>query len=187
MVIAQELLDESQSVERNQQLGGQVKRNNDLPGQPVVQVSFFGSHRRFTDRDLRLLHPLKSLTILELHSAMITDIGLKEIGKLTALATLDLTNTEITDAGLKELRTLKNLQKLKLYVNHQITDAGLIELKGLQALTTLDLQNSQIGDAGLNEIKGLKNLKICYLGSTRITDPGLSDFQQARPDVQVIR
>ena len=117
---------EGKAVNAILKLGGNVERDEKLPGRPVVGVN------------------------LDLTKA--TDSDLKDLKELTGLKALNLWGTQITDAGLKELKELKGLQQLYL-VGTKITDAGLKELKGLEGLQVLWLDHTQITDAGLKDLK----------------------------------
>jgi len=145
---------EEKAVNAIIKLGGEVTRDEELPGRPIAAVGL--NNTKVTDSDLK---------------------GLKE---LKGLQWLDISNTQITDAGLKELRELKGLRHLALQ-NTQITDAGLKELKGLQ---TLNLYGTHITDAGLKYLKELKGLQILNLSVTKITDAGLKDLMQALPEIE---
>jgi internalin A len=115
-------------------LGGEVTKDEKLPGRPVVHVQLSGAG--VTDSDLKNLKELKDLWWLRLGSTQITDAGLKELKEFKGLQYLDLFCTQITDVGLKDLKELKGLQTLILILT-QITDAGLKDLK--QALPTTDI------------------------------------------------
>ena len=117
---------EERAVNAILKLGGNVERDEKLPGRPVVGVN------------------------LDLTKA--TDSDLKDLKELTALKALNLWGTQITDAGLKELKQLKGLQELGL-CGTQITDAGLKELKDLTGLQLLRLNNTEITDAGVKDLK----------------------------------
>ena len=82
--------------------GGQVTRDEKLPGRPVVGVTLKGP--KVTDSDLEDLKELKGLRWLDLSRTQITGAGLKDLKELKGLQSLDLRGTKITDAGLKDLR-----------------------------------------------------------------------------------
>jgi hypothetical protein len=71
---------------------------------------------------------MKSLRVLYLDAARITDAGLKELAGLKGLQELALFDTKVTDAGLEVLAGLKNLRALWLD-GPEITDAALGELR----------------------------------------------------------
>ncbi len=65
------------AIQHIESLGGQIKRDEKLPGHPVTEIN--------------------------LDYAKITDAGLKELSGFRDLKSLSLGNTKITNAGLKEL------------------------------------------------------------------------------------
>jgi hypothetical protein len=143
---------EDRAVEAIQKLGGIVTRDEKKLGKPVVEVWI----EKVTDADLKVFAPLKGLTKLDLHHALVTDAGLKELSQLTYLTTLNLGGTKITDAGLKELAPFKGL-------------------------TVLVLSRTEVTDAGLKELAQFKKLDLLMLITTKVTDAGVADFQKALP------
>jgi len=93
---------EDNAVSAILKLGGGVKRDEELPGRPVVAVDLRGA--QITDAALKHLKELKGLQTLNLSDTMITDASLKELKALKDLQELDLRNTKITDVGLKDLK-----------------------------------------------------------------------------------
>ena len=199
LVIADDSLDESKSIEKIELLGGKVERDDKLPGRPVVGIVFLGS-KKFSGKHLHLLSAFPSLTSLDLTvcqditdlglstikefkhltnlnlcGTKITDSGLKEIGELTTLTNLNLSGTAITDHGLKELGKLKHLTNLNLSLT-KITDVGLSELKDFKSLTTLRLSGNKITDQGLKELKVLTSLTWLSLMQTEISEAGLKEL-----------
>jgi hypothetical protein len=192
---------EDKAVQAIEKLGGNVLRNEDDPGRPVVVVDLSGTD--VTDNDLKALTPLASLVSLDLHgtrvtgsglealahlkklerlylsdSALddrdsgITDRGLKGVGKLRNLTILHLGGTHISNAGVKNLAQLVNLRELSL-MGTDITDDGLKHLAALTSLTRLGLEFTKIGDDGLKQLAPLKNLSELSLWKTCISDQGL--------------
>lgn len=188
-VLAEALFDESQAVEKLELLGGEVERDDKLPGHPVIAVSF-KERNRFSDNYVHLLESFAHLTRVDFRRAKITDAGLKKLGQLKNLTTLQLVGTPITDAGLKELGGLKNLTTLDLSYTG-ITDAGLKEVGKLTNLTTLKLakfsHDALITDAGLTALSNLKNLTTLDLVGTKITDAGVKELKKSLPHVQISR
>jgi hypothetical protein len=161
---------EDKAVAFVEKLGGNVARDEKLPGKPVIEVHL--SFSAVTDVGLKELAPLENLTALFLLRTEVTDTGLKELAQFKNLTVLYLNRTQVTDAGLKEVALLKNLAELHL-PDTQVTDTGLKELAPLKNLTTLNLSYTQVTDAGLKELAPLKNLTKLYLRGTQVTDPGL--------------
>ena len=146
-----------------------------------------------TDKGLKELAGLKSLTSLDLYGTQVTDAGLKELAGLSSLQTLNLGGTKVTDAGLKELAGLKNLATL--YLPNGLTDAGLRSLREFGLLHTLpeslgkqgtpnsaeevislNLSGTSVTDAGLKEMAGPKNLSSLSLVKMQVTDSGLNEL-----------
>ena len=86
---------EEKAVQAIEALGGKVKRDEKLPGRPVVEVNLGGT--KVTDAGLKDLKELKGLLHLDLGGTQITDAGLKELKELKGLQTFDLSYTQITD------------------------------------------------------------------------------------------
>jgi Leucine-rich repeat (LRR) protein len=131
-------------------LQGQISRDEDKAGQPVVYVKLQGT--KVTDAGLKDLAALKQLRNLDLNSTKVTDAGLKDLAALKQLETLDLDNTKVTDAGLKDLAALKELQILTLN-GTKVTDAGLKDLAALKQLDALDLRHTKVTDIGVKDLK----------------------------------
>jgi internalin A len=207
--IAAENAGEARAIRQINRLGGEVERNDKLPGRPATAVSLRGAGR-FEDLDVPLLKPLSNLTTLDLSGTKIcgTHIiggGLRELQKLKSLSFLDLSYTQITDAGLNELREFKSLTRLNLNgtgvcgrditggglkeLKHltrleldgtEITDRGLKQLRELKNLTTLSLKHTAITGTGMNELRELKNLNTLNLYAAQITDAGLREIRQLK-------
>ncbi len=126
---------EEDYVKAIQALGGQVTRDDSLPGQPVVAVAFNVNPDRFGDSCVKDLKHLKCLRELVLTGTHVTDEALKDVKELKSLRVLALGQTRITDAGLKDLQGLAGLEQLYLG-STAITDAGLKELNAFPACST---------------------------------------------------
>ena len=175
-LIAAHNIDESQAIAEIERLGGKVKRDDKLPGQPVTGVERFRCFR-FENKDLYLLKSLKNLTTLDLSDNPIKDAGFKELAELKNLTTLNLGSTQITDAGFKGLGQLKNLTTLDLS-NTQIADTGAKELRELKRLTTLNLSAAPITDESIKALRELTNLTTLDLSSTDVTGAGLRQLRE---------
>jgi len=99
--------DEAHAVKAVEKLGGNVTRDDKLPGKPVIGVNL--NHSKLTDASLKELKELKQLTTLDLSGTPVTDAGLKELKELKQLTYLVPYETPVTDKGLKELKDLKQL------------------------------------------------------------------------------
>jgi hypothetical protein len=103
---------EDRAVAFIEQLGGQVTRDANLPGMPVVAVHLDDTH--------------------------VTDAGLKELAALKQLRELTLWSTNVTDEGLKELASLKQLQRLDLVLTN-VSHAGVAQLQKALPMCDIDL------------------------------------------------
>jgi hypothetical protein len=124
------LADESDGLKGLQQLGAQFRREESLPGRPVVEVVW--KSRLATNDRLKALVALKALAqvrILNLNGAGITDGGLVHLKTLARLEELDLGNTAITDTGLEQLQELPSLRRLRLGRGMKVTNQGVAQLQ----------------------------------------------------------
>jgi hypothetical protein len=92
---------EEQAVRLIQKLGGELRRNEKRPAQPIVAVDLAASSA--ADADLRVLTVLQGLESLDLQFTNLTDAGLKHVGEFGHLRSLNLHGTALTDGGLNEL------------------------------------------------------------------------------------
>ncbi len=132
------------------------------------------------DAAMRYVGQLRSLKILNLGHAKISDRGMPPLANLTNLETLALYHVAgITGPGLAHLRSLSHLKKL------DITWTGvraeyLPHLTALKSLERLDLPNQGVTDGGLAHVaRQLPNLKYLYVGNSTlspITDAGLREL-----------
>jgi hypothetical protein len=149
---------EGSAVQTVEQLGGNVIRDPQADGHPVVSV--------------------------ELGNTLVRDADLKELRAFAGLRTLHLLGTDVTDVGLRDVKELKGLQTLNLR-RTRVTDAGLTELQGLPDLRELDLGETDVTDAGLKELRGLRSLRTLDVTRTRVTDAGVAGLHATLPDVKI--
>jgi hypothetical protein len=124
-----------------ERIGGDVLRDGQMPGTPVVKVLLSGS--RVTDGELSVLANFPQLRFLDLRKTAITNRGLIHLERLTKLQQLYLDSTLINDAGLSHLEGLTELRKLSLSET-RITDLGLGFLKGLPNLEDVNLRETKV-------------------------------------------
>jgi internalin A len=79
---------EDKAVAFVEKLGGEVKRDEMLPGRPIIEVNL--SHRQVMDLGLKELAPLKNLNTLYFFNTQVTDAGLKELAQFKSLTELEL-------------------------------------------------------------------------------------------------
>jgi RNA polymerase sigma factor (sigma-70 family) len=166
---------ENQAVEAVRKYGGEVLRDKEKPGMPVVAVNFVTPG--VTDEQLNVLMPLKNLTSLDLDGSKVTDAGLKAIAPIKQLTTIHLRFTQVSDMGLKELASLTSLTDLDVS-GTKVTDAGLRDIGHLKGLMNLGLGDTRVTDEGLKELAHLRGLTRLVLYKTTVTGKGLQELAQ---------
>src|SRR5438445_10210486 len=87
--------DEASAVKAVENLGGNVTRDDKLPGKPVIGVNLGGT--QVTDAGLKELKDLKQLTTLLLNHAQVKAAGLKALKHLKKQTSPSLHHTTETD------------------------------------------------------------------------------------------
>ena len=165
---------EDNAIRFIQDLGGKFRRDEKLPGSPIIEVDLIRTD--VTDADLKELAQLKRLRILSLYGRRVTGVGLKALADLGELSSLDLSYADITDEGLKEIAQLKKLQSLKLKGVRQITLAGIKHLSALKELRSLSLCQTHADDTWLKPLVNLKEIRALDISEIPITDEGVEDL-----------
>jgi Leucine Rich repeat len=150
-----------------EEFGERIRRDEELPGKPVVSVDL--SSTKVTDADLKDLTPLTQLQWLDLGETQVTDEGLEHLAALNQLRELNLNDTRVTDEGLEHLAALTQLWELDLS-HTQVTDEGLKHLDALTQLQWLNLNDTRVTDEGLKHLAALTGLQKLYLELTQVTD-----------------
>ncbi len=107
---------------------------NDLLEIRAVIGLDLAENRKVTDRGLEFLTALKQLSILNLSSCDITNIGLSHLKRLPRLTHLDISYcNRLTENALKPLNALTNLKELNIKGLISIKTAGYrkLERRGL--------------------------------------------------------
>lgn len=136
-----------------ERLGGEVRRDGQMPGTPVVSVIL--TKTRVIDGELSMLANFPQLRTLDLRGTRITDKGLAHLERLTNLQQLYLDSTPITDLGLGRLKDLKELRELSLK-DTSISDLGLAFLPGLTNLEKVNLKeikDKQVTRQGVERLR----------------------------------
>jgi hypothetical protein len=178
-----------------ERLGGQIERNLQAPGQPVVGIRL--ATTRVTDNELGTLRSLSTLRSLDLAQTRISDAGLALLRGHEGLRSLVLFDTYVTDRGCASIATLKGLEALAIgscdvrgpglaqlesldqlrtlsIVMLEVDDDDLVLLERLNRLEQLELVALKIDDRGLEHLRGLARLKRLKLDRNPITDAGLT-------------
>jgi hypothetical protein len=176
---------EAKAVAAIKKLGGKVIVDDELPGKPIVKVTFYWAGVGSDD----LTHLAGLTTVRRLNLSWNTRIrsdGLRHLKKLTRLEELSLRRTGVGDAGMDHLRGLARLKSLDLSYT-DVGDVGLRDLTGLTELRELNLSRSDVTDAGLEHLKKLKGLREVQLFLTKTTPKGARELQKALPKLKVLR
>jgi Leucine rich repeat len=166
----------------------------------VVIVHLEGAN--ISDSDILYLKEFPKLGGLYLNRTPITNAALTTIEEMAELQDLDLSGTKITAlqlTGLSKLQELKlsgtpvesmrlirlgDLRVLEMS-GTKIDDADADDFIGFQKLHTLKLQETGITDAGLARLGRLPQLRSVWIKGTRITQDGINNLKQVRPDITV--
>jgi hypothetical protein len=165
---------QKRAIREIRELGGIVRVDKKLPGQPVVEVDFERAGIFYsTDEGGGF-------------DSAVGDADLKWLRGLTRLRVLNLNNSHITNKGLTQLKGLVNLRTLSL-PNTAIGDAGMAQVKRLTHLEVLDLSSTRITNRGLKSLNGLTRLKVLSIRGTKVTDTGIERLRKALPKVTISR
>ena len=173
---------EKQAVVAVQRLGGELVRDSNRDGDPVVQVDL--ADKPVSDADLAPLRGLTQLKKLVLRGTRITDTGLQQLAATVKLRDLDLDKTTVTDSGMIQVARMTSLRGLCLS-GTGITDAGLVHLRPLAKLWLLGLAGTEVSDEGLNQLQGLTNLRTLDLQDTKVTEAGVARLRGQLPHARI--
>jgi hypothetical protein len=178
--------DEVKAVAKIQLLGGNVERDNNLPGRPVIRISF-NQNCRFNEKYLHLLKPFENLKSLDLRRVPITAAGLKEVNEFTNLTTLYLRGAGIQDDGVTQLLDLKNLVELTL-CDTNVTWVGLNDVRESLPKLRIKTESSMVQEIAVNvqndrQVVRVKTVAVPYV--TKVLPVQLQPVRQFR--VQPIR
>ena len=186
-------------------LQGEYKTDKQLPGNPVVELSF--NHVIFFEKpDLSFISQLKhlrrlslwgipegrpfaflkdlpELEFLDISNTESDDDELDHVVDCAKLRSLHLTGNKITDAGLHKLNKLRNLEELWLW-STSITDEGVAALRVHKNLTFLGLPVG-ITDTGLLSLRSFPKLRELTLNKSNVTDKGLGELKYV-PHLEVL-
>lgn len=126
--------EQEQAIAAIKNLGGSVKRDSKLAGNPVVEVDLCAT--KTTDGDLAHLKAFPQLrkVILTGHCK-------------------EREQNHLTDAGLKHLRDLHNLEELDLSWHRNITNVGIEHLEKLSKLRYVDLGATGVTKEGADRLE----------------------------------
>lgn len=176
----------AQAIAKIQLLGGNVERDDNLPGRPVIGISF-NQNCRFNEKHLHLLKPFVSLKSFDLRRVPITSAGLKEVNEFTNLTKLYLRGAEINDDGVTKLLDLKNLVELTL-CDTKVTWVGLNDVRESLPKLRIETESSMFQEIAVDvqndrQIVRVKTVSVPYV--TKVVPVHLQPTRQLR--VQPIR
>ena len=187
--------------------GGEVRRNEKLPGRPIYGVSWFNG-KAMTEGDFQAISQLDHLAYLNISGFALPDRSLirffeaigndrvrnlslnvcetltlpaiLKISQQRQLVDLSLGGSNIDDSGLIALSKMTQLQRLILF-RTPITDAGIKHLGKLKNLRLLDLTQNELSDEGLKGLADLSQLETLMIGKLgvelSITDRGVASLE----------
>jgi hypothetical protein len=137
---------------------------------------------------LKPLRRLRTLHIMGVDGARLTEDGAEVLAGLTELEDLDLHDIRASDPCLGRLGKLSRLQQLHITSftgpsEQDITDEGLASLTGLTRLVSLEILPSRVTDRGLVHLRGLRKLGVLVLSESRVTPEGTRAYLSAWPDL----
>lgn len=132
---------------------------------------------------MELVNSVPSIKELTLRGSSIDDEVIFQLTGFKSLSILDLTGANVTDAGVKHLgESMLQITALNLS-DTQVTGEGLAYLP---QVSSLFLVNVSMGDEDLKHLERQKSLQFLSLIGTRVTPPGLAKFMKRRPNLLVM-
>ncbi len=114
---------------------------------------------------------------------------LVHLGQLRQVRDLEIYTGEYDSDSMAAIASLPQLERLYLGRGNTppaIDASGIAALGDSQSITDLTVAITSLGDRELSALSRIPSLKILVLNRTSITRQGVRDFQQSRPDVNLI-
>jgi len=137
------------------------------------------------EKGVNLLSKSKSIALLPIGKAGVTDLGLEYLCKMGQLTYLGLRGNPVTDKGAKHLSKLTKLEGLYLGET-QVTNQTVTEIAHLSRLQKLWLHDLPITDEAIVHLSKLKRLKEIHIYATNISARGAQSLQKSLPKCRVI-
>ncbi len=131
---------------------GDVIRDEERPGRPVIGVTLFGN--KYTDAFLERLNVLDSVRVLVLAETRVTEAGLTHLKGLSQLRTLVVVGPSVSAAFLDRLQEVSQVRHLCLSVS-QLGNADLEHLSASKQLVSLGLTGTLVNDTELFRLGGV--------------------------------
>lgn len=126
-------------------------------GKPLVFLTVKSPAPRSAD-DCKMIARSKSLNVVNLMDAKVTDDALKIIATSPRMESIVLNGEEITNEGVKALAGCKTLDFISLFSTKKVTDDGIKELAALPNLRTLYLAFFTLNGSAFEAFAGSKAL-----------------------------
>ena len=137
----------------------------------IVSAHSPGSQVR-SEQIAALLAAADWIVELNLQDAGLSDDLLTDLGQLKELTGLRLSRNEITDRTVAALATMHRLSRLNIYSNPGITDASVEALAQIQSLRHVDVWETGITEAGIAQLHE-RRPDVEVLGATVATITGI--------------
>ncbi len=175
-------ISESILVEATPLGDGDLEVLRDLQGLHTLLLDH--GDNRFSAVGLSKLSGLTNLKHLRIRGKGVDDEAISQVAKLKSLRILNVPQADISDTGLARLADLPNLENLRLG-SPKVTPAGIESIAALAALKRLHLIDIPVSDAGLKALAGMKQLESLYLDGSEVSDAGVDELFRLRPELHV--
>jgi len=112
---------------------------------PMISLPKWDDDYCITNRFLKEIAKIPSITSLNLASSLVTDEGMTYLPQMPNLEDLDLQYTKITDRGLLEVCRIRSLKSLSLSNIEGLSNAALTHLRDLPKLEYVDIKDRLAG------------------------------------------
>lgn len=156
-----------------------VRGPRHMDGRPLVWLTVETPDQGYDElvlspEDFRMIARSKTVQILELRRATVTDDGLRAIAGMSQLEGISVNGEGVTDAGIKALATCRLLDHVSLVRTKKVTDAGVKELAALPKLEVLQLTDLNLDGSAFAAFAGSQTLTEVALDDVDgLTDEGV--------------
>jgi internalin A len=161
-------------------MAGELRRINEIPHLDSLTIL----NTRLTEKGLSAIDDEKWANVRELKLSDIA-VGprlLATLSKMRSIEVLILARAQLSDESLDAMKNLETITWLNLEKN-EVTDRGVARLFGLKDISALFLSGTRVGDATLvAAVASLKDLQILDLADTKVSDEGLRSMSD-HPEV----
>ena len=163
-----------------------IQADHIIPISTLPKLEWLNLYRTpLGEQGVNLLSKSKSIALLPIGKAGVTDLGLEYLCKMGQLTYLGLRGNPVTDKGAKHLSKLTKLEGLYLGET-QVTNQTVTEIAHLSRLQKLWLHDLPITDEAIVHLSKLKRLKEIHIYATNISARGAQSLQKSLPKCRVI-